>query len=141
MTAISASRASNANSFPAEPARTVLLPGSPATYASRAPLRDLGLRWDPSRHLWHGTTTAERDLLAAASRAGLGVRVSRHDLRRSSGRMAGRSGAPQVALRNLLGHETIEMTIDYVGADADEMAAGLERFERAMRESITVPDL
>jgi hypothetical protein len=40
--------------------RTVLLPGSPATYANRAYLRALGLRWDPQRHQWHGTTTAER---------------------------------------------------------------------------------
>jgi len=39
--------------------RTVLLPGSPATYANRAHLRALGLRWDPERHQWHGTTTAD----------------------------------------------------------------------------------
>ncbi len=40
--------------------RTVLLPGSPATYANRAVLRGLGLRWDPANHRWHGTTTADR---------------------------------------------------------------------------------
>ena len=56
MTATSAQSASNANPFPAESARTVLLPGSPATYANRAYLRDLGLRWDPKGHQWHGTT-------------------------------------------------------------------------------------
>jgi len=59
MTAISAQSASNANSFPAEPARTVLLPGSSATYANRAYLRDLGLRWDPKGHQWHGTTASD----------------------------------------------------------------------------------
>ncbi len=36
------------------------MPASPATYANRAYLRDLGLRWDPANYRWHGTTTAER---------------------------------------------------------------------------------
>ncbi len=87
----------------------------------------------------HHPKTADRDLLAVAERAGLGVRVSGHDLRRSFGRIAYRNGVPLVDLRNLLGHETLDMTIHYVGVDSDEMAAGLERFERAMRESLTVP--
>ena len=52
MTAMSAQRASDANPFPE---RTVLLPGSPATYEHRALLRDLGLRWDPENHRWHGS--------------------------------------------------------------------------------------
>jgi hypothetical protein len=64
MTAMSAQRALDsadaANPFPDFADRTVLLPGSPATYANRAYLRALGLRWDPERHQWHGTTTAER---------------------------------------------------------------------------------
>jgi hypothetical protein len=51
MTAMSAQRASDANPFPE---RTVLLPGSPTTYEHRAVLRDLGLRWDPENHRWHG---------------------------------------------------------------------------------------
>ncbi len=87
----------------------------------------------------HHPKTADRDLLAAAGRAGLRVRVSGHDLRRSFGRIAYRNGAPLVDLRNLLGHETLDMTIHYVGVDSDEMAAGLERFEQAMRASLTVP--
>ncbi|MGA7477025.1 MAG: hypothetical protein WBW47_07425 [Thermoplasmata archaeon] len=63
MTAMSATSTrptpSTANPFPelAQTARTVLLHGSPATYANRAYLRDLGLRWDPERQQWHGTTT------------------------------------------------------------------------------------
>lgn len=87
----------------------------------------------------HHPKTADRDLLAAAERAGIGVRVSGHDLRRSFGRIAYRNGVPLVDLRNLLGHETLDMTIHYVGVDSDEMAAGLERFEQAMRASLTVP--
>ena len=64
MTAISALSAnktpSTATSPAATAARTVLLPGSPATYANRAALRAIGLRWDPVGHRWHGTTTVER---------------------------------------------------------------------------------
>ena len=70
MTAISAPRASDANPFPE---RTVLLPGSPATYEHRAVLRNLGLRWDPENHRWHGTLSpvGVRELRA---KHGLGVR-------------------------------------------------------------------
>ncbi len=65
MTATSAQSAFNANPFPdlasaGAELRTVLLPGSPATYANRATLREMGLRWDPARHQWHGTTTPDR---------------------------------------------------------------------------------
>jgi len=59
---MSAPRASETPSIAASPsttARTVLLPGSPATYANRAFLRGLGLRWDPEGHRWHGTASAE----------------------------------------------------------------------------------
>jgi hypothetical protein len=56
MTAMSAQSASQTTS---EPARTVLLPGSPATYANRAFLKGLGLCWDPEGHRWHGTASAE----------------------------------------------------------------------------------
>ena len=60
MTALSAPSANGTPSSPANPflrdlvasLRTVQLPGSPATYANRAYLRDLGLRWDPTGHRW-----------------------------------------------------------------------------------------
>ena len=63
MTAINALSANGTLSTatsPATAARTVILPGSPATYANRSVLRGLGLRWDPANHRWHGTTTAAR---------------------------------------------------------------------------------
>jgi hypothetical protein len=69
MTAISAQSASET---PSTADRTVLLPGSPATYTNRAYLRGLGLRWDPERHQWHGTTTAEH---VQAMRVHLGLEV------------------------------------------------------------------
>jgi len=54
--------------------RTVLLTGSPATYANREALKEMGLRWDPANHRWHGTTTAER-VRELRERLGLEVRV------------------------------------------------------------------
>ena len=53
--------------------RTVQVPGSPATYANRAVLREMGLRWDPAGHRWYGTTTAGR-VKELRERLGLVVR-------------------------------------------------------------------
>jgi hypothetical protein len=79
MTAISAHSAngtpSTANSLRDLVAslRTVVVPAGPATYANRAALRAMGLRWDPVGHRWHGTTTTDgvREL---RERLGLDVR-------------------------------------------------------------------
>jgi hypothetical protein len=81
MTAMSAPSASETPS-PANPflrdlvasLRTVVVPGSPATYANRAALRGMGLRWDPAGHRWHGTATADR-VRELRERLGLEVRV------------------------------------------------------------------
>jgi hypothetical protein len=53
--------------------RTVVVPGSPATYANRAALRAIGLRWDPVGRRWHGTTTMDR-VRELRERLGLEVR-------------------------------------------------------------------
>ena len=72
MTAISAQSASQTSSSLGAN-RTVLLPGSPATYANRALLKGLGLRWDPEGHRWHGTANAE-NVRALREQLGLEVR-------------------------------------------------------------------
>jgi len=54
--------------------RTVQVAACPATYAKRAALRAMGLRWDPEGHQWHGTTTADR-VRELRERLGLEVRV------------------------------------------------------------------
>jgi hypothetical protein len=80
MTAMSAQRASETPSTATSPRdvvaslRTVQVPASPATYANRAALRAMGLRWDPEGHQWHGTTTADR-VRELRERLGLEVRV------------------------------------------------------------------
>jgi len=67
-------------------------------------------------------------LLRAAGRAWLHggcLRVSHHDLRRTFGRIAYGSGMDLVQLKNLLGHSSVDMTVHYIGLDADRMRAGL----------------
>jgi hypothetical protein len=49
------------------------VPASPATYANRAALRAMGLRWDPVGRRWHGTTTLEQ-VRELRERLGLEVR-------------------------------------------------------------------
>jgi len=78
---------------------------------------------------------ADSMLRHAASSSGLsasGVHVSHHDLRRSFGRLAHLAGMDLVQLKNLYGHETMEMTVHYIGLDADEMRSGLERLSRSL---------
>jgi len=73
---------------------------------------------------------ADLVLQRAVLRAGLGagLRVSHHDLRRSFGRLAHEAGMDLVQLKNLLGHASVEMSVHYIGLDAERMRQGLERF-------------
>ena len=64
--------------------------------------------------------------------AAAGVQVSHHDLRRSFGRLAHLAGMDLVQLKNLYGHESMEMTVHYIGLDADQMRSGLERLSRSL---------
>jgi hypothetical protein len=45
---------------PGRIAAHVVVPGTPATYANRAALRTIGLRWDSAGNRWHGAKTAGR---------------------------------------------------------------------------------
>ncbi len=59
---MSAQRATNAaNPFPAT--AHVRIPGSPRTYEVRDVLREMGLRWDPISHAWHGTLPGDQGSL------------------------------------------------------------------------------
>jgi hypothetical protein len=71
---MTATSAHSATGTPSIADRTVVLPGSPATYEHRAELKEIGLRWDPAHHRWHGTTTAAR-VHELRERLGLEVRV------------------------------------------------------------------
>jgi len=80
-------------------------------------------------------TGADRLLQGAVRSCGLsatGTRVSHHDLRRTFGRLAHSAGMDLVQLKNLYGHESMEMTVHYIGLDADEMRSGLNRLNRLL---------
>jgi len=74
-----------------------------------------------------GADALLQEAVRTSGLAATGVRVSHHDLRRTFGRLAHDAGMDLVQLKNLYGHESMEMTVHYIGLDADEMRSGLER--------------
>lgn len=79
-----------------------------------------------------GRSAFDARLTAVGRLAGIPTHVSGHDLRRTFGRLAYRAGVPLVALQGVYGHKSPPMTAHYVGVDRDEMAAGLDQFERSL---------
>ncbi len=76
---------------------------------------------------------AHAELAGLGKRVGVGVPLSGHVLRRSFGRIAYQAGVPLVDIRNIYGHESVEMTAYYIGVDEEAMAAGLARFDQFVR--------
>src|SRR5580700_4243585 len=60
---MSAPRVSGTAAAPTAEYATIRLPGSQRTYEARETLRQLGLRWDPASHAWHGSLPATRTAL------------------------------------------------------------------------------
>lgn len=110
------------------------IPMHPLVAESLDPLlRDLG---EEERLFPLSSSGADLLLRTAAARAGFpaaGVRVSHHDLRRTFGRLAHESGMDLIQLKHLLGHSSVEMTVHYIGLDADRMRAGLNRLRLRRR--------
>lgn len=77
-----------------------------------------------------GADNLLRKAVATSGLAHAGVRVSHHDLRRTFGRLSHEAGMDLVQLKNLFGHASIEMTVHYIGLDADEMRSGLTKLSR-----------
>lgn len=89
-----------------------------------------------SRLLALSPSGADALLSRAAVRAGfpkIGVRVSHHDLRRTFGRLCHEAGMDLVQLKNLFGHSSIDMTVHYIGLDAERMREGLARLDSSLR--------
>ncbi|MCI4347023.1 MAG: site-specific integrase, partial [Thermoplasmata archaeon] len=74
--------------------------------------------------------TLEKDVVAAGAR--IGLKVSGHALRRFFGRAAHYAGVSLVDLKNIYGHESVDMTAHYIGLDEEEMRAGMRIFSAAM---------
>jgi site-specific recombinase XerD len=67
--------------------------------------------------------------------------VSSHDLRRTFGRLAFENGVTLVQLKALYGHESVDQTTHYIGADQASLRSGLRRFESAMEAPDDPPQM
>ncbi|HEV2428937.1 MAG TPA: site-specific integrase, partial [Thermoplasmata archaeon] len=105
----------------------------PCTPTTRVVLEDWRPRSSSGLVYGVGHSAAHGELAALGKRLELPVPLSGHVLRRSFGRIAYQAGVPLVDIRNLYGHESIEMTTYYIGVDQDAMAAGVARFDSFVR--------
>jgi integrase/recombinase XerD len=58
----------------------------------------------------------------------LGFSWGNHTLRRTFGRAMYRAGVPVATIAKMLGHESMEMTLRYIGVDLDDMTAAMNAF-------------
>lgn len=65
-------------------------------------------------------------LIRNASKA-IGVKFSAHTLRRTFGRLLWLSGVPVVTIAKILGHSSTEQTLEYIGANLDDMASAMTK--------------
>lgn len=59
----------------------------------------------------------------------LGYNFSNHTLRRTFGRVMYRSGVQPATISRMLGHESIDMTLGYIGVDLDDMNGAMQEFK------------
>ena len=65
-------------------------------------------------------------LIRNASRRA-GVKFSAHTLRRTFGRLLWLSGVPVVTIAKILGHSSTEQTLEYIGANLDDMTSAMQQ--------------
>ena len=58
----------------------------------------------------------------------IGVRFSNHTLRRTFGRTMYRSGVEVATISKMMGHESIDQTLKYIGVDLDDMNSAMQSF-------------
>lgn len=58
----------------------------------------------------------------------LGVHFGNHTLRRTFGRTMYRSGVEVATISKMMGHESIEMTLKYIGVELDDMSNAMDCF-------------
>lgn len=66
------------------------------------------------------------DKLIRSAAVTCGVHFSAHTLRRTFGRMLWLAGVPVVTIAKILGHSSTEQTLQYIGANLDDMASAME---------------
>lgn len=58
----------------------------------------------------------------------IGVKFSNHTLRRTFGRTMYRSGVEVATISKMMGHESIDQTLKYIGVDLDDMNSAMAAF-------------
>jgi site-specific recombinase XerD len=58
----------------------------------------------------------------------VGIKFSNHTLRRTFGRTMYRCGVPLATIAKLLGHESTDVTLDYIGVDLDDMGSAMSQY-------------
>jgi len=121
------------------------LPGRLAVKYPAAP-RELGWQYVfPSavirdRHRWHRTPKAmQEDMKAAVRAAGLTKTVTPHTLRAAFATHALRCGNDLTTVQELMGHESAETTLLYIGADGARGTSPLDFSPREMLPQRTLP--
>lgn len=59
----------------------------------------------------------------------VGTHIGNHTLRRTFGRAMYRSGVEVATISRMLGHESTEQTLKYIGVDLDDMSKAMENFK------------
>ena len=67
------------------------------------------------------------DCLIRRASQSIGVHFSAHTLRRTFGRLLWLSGVPVVTIAKILGHSSTEQTLEYIGANLDDMASAMDQ--------------
>lgn len=58
----------------------------------------------------------------------VGFEFSNHTLRRTFGRAMYRSKVPLATIAKILGHESTDVTLTYIGVDLDDMSVAMSQF-------------
>lgn len=67
------------------------------------------------------------DCMIRRASKSIGVKFSAHTLRRTFGRLLWLSGVPVVTIAKILGHSSTEQTLEYIGANLDDMTDAMHQ--------------
>lgn len=85
-------------------------------------------RGDRSTKPYNSVKASGMDYLIRRASVKCGVHFSAHTLRRTFGRLMWLSGVPIVVIARILGHSSTEQTLEYIGANLDDMAGAMRVF-------------
>lgn len=86
-------------------------------------------RADGNAYAYNAVKASGIDGLIRRASLAVGVKFSAHTLRRTFGRTLWLSGVPVVTIARILGHSSTEQTLTYIGANLDDMTAGMATIE------------